>query len=46
MERKTNVQAEEGRRDLLITRDFNLPLELLFKAFEDADIVAQWMGSE
>ena len=46
MERKTNVQAEEGRRDLLITRDFNLPLELLFKAFEDADIVAQWMGTK
>ena len=46
MERKTNVYAEEGRRDLLITRDFNLPLELLFKAFEDPDIVAQWMGTK
>ena len=46
MERKTNVNAVECRRDLLITRDFNLPLKLLFKAFEDAEIVAQWMGTK
>ena len=46
MERKTNINAVEGRRDLLITRDFNLPLKLLFKAFEDAEIVAQWMGTK
>lgn len=46
MERKTNVHAVDGRRDLLITRDFNLPLNLLFRAFEDAEIVAQWMGTK
>lgn len=46
MERKTKVHAEEGRQELLITREFDLPLELLFKAFIDAEIVEQWMGTK
>jgi uncharacterized protein YndB with AHSA1/START domain len=46
MERKTKVSAEEGKHDLLITREFDLPLELLFKAYEEADIVEQWMGTK
>lgn len=46
MERKTKVHAEEGRQELLITREFDLPLELLFKAFIDSDIVEQWMGTK
>ncbi len=45
MERKTKVHAEDGKQDLLITRKFDLPLELLFKAYEDPDIVAEWMGT-
>ncbi|TYR35705.1 ATPase [Sphingobacterium phlebotomi] len=45
MELKTQVQAEEGKQELFITREFNLPLALLFKAYEDPDIVAQWMGT-
>lgn len=46
MERKTKVHAEEGRQDLKITREFDLPLELLFKAYEDPEIVVQWMGTK
>lgn len=46
MERKTKIHAEEGRQDLVITREFELPLELLFKAYEDPDIVSQWMGTK
>jgi len=46
MERKTKIDAAEGKQDLLITREFDLPLELLFKAYEDADIVEQWMGTK
>lgn len=46
MERKTRIQAEDGKQDLLITRDFELPLELLFKAYEDAAILEQWMGTK
>jgi uncharacterized protein YndB with AHSA1/START domain len=46
MEQKTKIHAEDGRQDLRITRDFDLPLELLFKAYEEADIVEQWMGTK
>ncbi len=45
MERKTKIQAEENRQDILITREFDLPLELLFKAHAEAEIVAQWMST-
>lgn len=45
MERKTQVHAEEGKHDLTITREFDLPVELLFKAHEDAEILSQWMGT-
>ncbi|HMG93238.1 MAG TPA: SRPBCC domain-containing protein [Chryseolinea sp.] len=46
MERKTKVNAEDGKQELLITREFDLPLELLFKAYEDPEIVEQWMGTK
>jgi uncharacterized protein YndB with AHSA1/START domain len=46
MERKTTIHAEDGKQDLIITREFELPLELLFKAYEEADIVEQWMGTK
>lgn len=46
MERKTKVHAEEGKQEIIITREFDLPLELLFKAYEDAEIVEQWMGTK
>ena len=46
MERKTKVHAEDGKQELTITREFELPLELLFKAYEDAEIVEQWMGTK
>ncbi len=46
MERKTKVNAEEGKQDIIITREFDLPLELLFKAYEDPGLVEQWMGTK
>src|SRR5690606_28351148 len=46
MKLKTKIQAEEGRQELIITREFELPLELLFKAYEDPEIVEQWMGTK
>ena len=46
MERKTKINAEDGKQDLLITREFELPLELLFTAYVEADIVEQWMGTK
>ena len=46
MERKTKIHAEDGKQELVITREFDLPLELLFKAYVEADIVEQWMGTK
>ncbi len=38
--------AEDGKQELVITREFDLPLELLFKAYEEPEIVEQWMGTK
>jgi len=46
MERKTKINAEDGKQDLVITREFDLPLELLFKAFEEPELIEQWMGTK
>jgi uncharacterized protein YndB with AHSA1/START domain len=46
MERKTKIHAEDGKQELTITREFDLPLELLFKAYEEPDLVEQWMGTK
>jgi uncharacterized protein YndB with AHSA1/START domain len=46
MERKTKIHAEDGKQELTITRDFDLPLDLLFKAYEESDLVEQWMGTK
>ncbi len=46
MEQKTKINAEDGKQDLTITREFDLPLELLFKAYEDPELVEQWMSNE
>ncbi len=46
MEMKTQVHVEEGKQELHITREFDLPLQSLFKAFEEPEIIAQWMGTE
>jgi uncharacterized protein YndB with AHSA1/START domain len=46
MEQKTKISAEDGKQELVITREFDLPLELLFKAYVEPDIVEQWMGTK
>ena len=46
MEQKTKVNAEDGKHDLMITREFDLPLELLFKAYTTPEILEQWMGTK
>src|SRR3954468_21685132 len=46
MERKTKVTAEDGKQEIVITREFDLPLELLFKAYEEPELVEQWMGTK
>ncbi|MDF2193372.1 SRPBCC domain-containing protein [Paraflavitalea sp. CAU 1676] len=46
MERKTKVNAEKGKQEILITREFDLPVDLLFRAFAEPEIVEQWMGTK
>src|SRR5580692_6278457 len=46
MERKTKINAEDGKQELMITREFDLPVELLFKAYADPAMVEQWMGTK
>jgi uncharacterized protein YndB with AHSA1/START domain len=46
MELKTKIRAEDGQQELLITREFDLPVELLFRAYAEPDIVALWMGTK
>jgi uncharacterized protein YndB with AHSA1/START domain len=45
MELKTRINAEEGKQELFITREFDLPLDLLFRAYAEPEIVEQWMGT-
>jgi uncharacterized protein YndB with AHSA1/START domain len=46
MEQKTKINAAAGKQDLLITREFDLPVELLFKAYAEPDIIEQWMRTK
>lgn len=46
MEQKTKIIAKEGNQELLITREFELPIDLLFRAYSESEIVEQWMGTK
>jgi uncharacterized protein YndB with AHSA1/START domain len=46
MERKTKVIAGDGSQDILITREFDLPVDLLFKAYTEPELFAQWMSTK
>ena len=46
MELKTKINAEDGKHDITITREFDLPLELLFRAFSEPELIEQWMGTK
>jgi len=46
MEQKTKINAEDGEQDLVITREFDLPLKVLFQAYAEPEIVEQWMGTK
>lgn len=46
MEPKTKIKAEDGKQEIVITREFNLPVHLLFKAYVEPELVAQWMGTQ
>lgn len=41
---KLNLVAEPGKHDILMTREFNAPRELVFRALTDPKLIPQWWG--
>jgi uncharacterized protein YndB with AHSA1/START domain len=41
---QTKVVAEPGKQELFITREFEAPRELVYKAFTDAALLTRWLG--
>lgn len=46
MEQRTKVNAEDGKQEIVIIREFDLPLELLFKAYQEPELFEQWMETK
>ena len=44
MANETTITAEPGKHDYFITREFDAPRELVFKAFTDPELVTKWLG--
>ena len=40
----TRVTAEPNKQELFITREFDAPRDVVFKAYTDPEIYVQWMG--
>lgn len=41
---KTTISAEPGKQELFITREFDAPRELVFKAHTDPYLYVRWLG--
>ena len=41
---KTVIMAEPGKQELFITREFDAPRDLVFKAHTDPDLYIRWLG--
>jgi hypothetical protein len=41
---QTTITAEPGKQEIFITREFDAPRELVFKAFTDPKLYIQWLG--
>ncbi|HZU69686.1 MAG TPA: SRPBCC family protein [Ktedonobacteraceae bacterium] len=40
----TTIAAEPGKQEITITREFDAPRELVFKAVTDPQLIPQWWG--
>ena len=38
------IYAETGKQEIFITREFDAPRDLVFKAFTDPDLYKEWIG--
>lgn len=43
---KTKIIAEKGKQEFFIEREFDAPRELVFKAFNEPDLLVQWLGPD
>jgi uncharacterized protein YndB with AHSA1/START domain len=43
---QTEVIAEKDRQDLFIIRDFNAPIEKVFRAFSEAAILERYVSTQ
>jgi uncharacterized protein YndB with AHSA1/START domain len=41
---KTDITAESGIPMIVITREFNAPRDLVYRAYTDPDLLVQWLG--
>lgn len=41
---RTTLQAEVAERQVILTRDFNAPRELVFRAWTESEAIARWWG--
>lgn len=41
---KTTITAEPGKQELYVTREFDAPRELVFRAHTDPEIYVRWLG--
>ena len=41
---KTTITAEPGKQELFVTREFDAPRELVFRAHTDPNLFVQWIG--
>lgn len=41
---QTIITAEPGKQEIFITREFEAPRELVFKAFTDPELIVQWLN--
>ena len=44
MKNQTKITAEPGKQELFITREFEAPRELVFRAFCAPELLLQWLG--
>jgi len=41
---KTQITAEPGGSQIIITREFDAPRDLVFRAYTEPDLLVQWLG--
>lgn len=46
MELKTKIYAEDGKQELKIERNFDLPASLVYKAHTVPELIEEWMGNK